>query len=216
VTTPQGPGRTVRPPSRGGRGSGRLLAVLATVAALLAVALIAALILIRPPPAPPEALVVPDVRGRRVADAVRELKVRGFSNLQLPAGFERRREHLVVAQRPAPGSRVPMDQEITLTVVRPHPRVRVPSVRGLQVRQAVERLRKAQLEVSPNPLWRDDPTVEHGRVIGTVPPAGTTADSGKTVRLVISLGNGGTPPPEVPGDLGPVAAGRRAPSARDA
>jgi beta-lactam-binding protein with PASTA domain len=96
---------------------------------------------------------------------------------------------LVVAQNPAPGTLAAPHQSITLTVFGPSPKVKVPAVRGMAPKAATERLRAADLEVAPGPLWRDDPSIPAGQVIATVPALGSVLDAGRSVRLVVSLGD---------------------------
>jgi serine/threonine-protein kinase len=188
ITRPALAGAPRRP---AGRGRAWRPGALVALAGLVAIALLAWFLLAGREPAGPARVTVPDVRGLEVSAAVDALRAKGFAEVRAAGGVVRRGDWLVVAQDPEPGRAAAPEQIITLTVMTPSPKVRVPQVRGLAPKQAAARLRSADLEVAPDNTWRDDPDMPAGRVVATVPAIGTVLESGREVRLVVSLGDPG-------------------------
>lgn len=181
---PAGDPGTARAPEPGRRrraGRYRPLAWLVTALAAGALAFLA-WSQARPQPVP-----VPDVRGKPVQAALGLLRDGGFTELRFAPGSSGR-QGFVAAQEPGPGTRTSRERAVTLTVVGPSPRVRVPAVRGLTPRQAQARVRAADLEPAPGTVWRHDRRLAAGRVLGTRPGAGTVLEAGREIQLVVSLG----------------------------
>jgi serine/threonine-protein kinase len=145
---------------------------------------------------------MPDVRGWKAEDAVRTLRAGGFTDIRLPSRAAALSGNLVAGQTPSPGSRVTLDQPVTLTIPGPTPKVRVPPVAGLGRAEASAKLRSAALEVGPS-IWRDDAGVPNGVVTGSRPGAGALVAPGQSVRLIVSLGTGGSASGTGPGTTTP-------------
>jgi hypothetical protein len=187
---PAAPGRPVAAPPRRPPSRRKVISLAALSGALLALVVVAVYMVVTRSGAQDMAIAVPDVRGLRAADAVADLRGRGFIDVRLPTRSDTRSATLIVSQDPAPGAVILPAQPITLTVAGPRPRVRVPRVAGLPPDQAAARLRQADLDVRADNAWRDDPVIAPNRVIGTVPEPGALIEAGSSVQLVVSLGNG--------------------------
>ncbi|HKE98616.1 MAG TPA: Stk1 family PASTA domain-containing Ser/Thr kinase [Actinomycetes bacterium] len=135
----------------------------------------------------PRDVPVPDVRGKPVLAAVQALRTSGFAQVRFTPGSARR-QGFVAAQQPGPGTRASTQGAVTLTVVGPSPRVRVPAVRGLTPRAAERRLHAAELEVAHATIWQHDAHMPAGRALGTRPRTGTALEAGRAIQLVLSLG----------------------------
>jgi serine/threonine-protein kinase len=167
-----------------------VVSLAAAAGALLALVVVAVYMVVTRSGAQEMAITVPDVRGLRAADAVADLRGRGFTDVRLPTRSDARSGSLIVSQQPGPGASILPAQPITLTVAGPRPRVRVPRVTGLPPDEAAARLRQADLDVRADNAWRDDPVIAPNRVIGTVPGPGALIEAGSSIQLVVSLGNG--------------------------
>jgi cell division protein FtsI (penicillin-binding protein 3) len=117
--------------------------------------------------------VVPDVTNMETNNAVRTLQAHGFV-ARPPAG-----EGVIISQSPPQGSRARRGSTVQLAI---HPEAtavpegssRVPDLRGLAMRRAINRLLMQQLDVD----------VEgSGVVVGQYPSAGATVKSGTKVHL---------------------------------
>jgi len=73
--------------------------------------------------------------------------------------------------------------------------IAIPTVRGQTVEAATERLEGLGFVVAQRPVA--DPEIEEGRVAGTDPPAGQTAEADSTVTLLVSTGEGTAEVPDV-------------------
>ena len=128
---------------------------------------------------------VPRVTGKQLVEAREILERAGFEveetrvQSQLPLDE-------VVDQDPDPGTEADEGSTVVLEVSGGPGTVRVPSVQGLPVRQAIDRLEerglRAELERRPS----DD--VEAGLALRSVPAAGEPVERGETVRVFISSG----------------------------
>ena len=128
---------------------------------------------------------VPRVTGKQLVEAREILERAGFEveetrvQSQLPLDE-------VVDQDPDPGTEADEGSTVVLEVSGGPGTVRVPSVQGLPVKQAIDRLEdrglRAELERRPS----DD--VEAGLAMRSVPAAGEPVERGETVRVFISSG----------------------------
>jgi len=117
--------------------------------------------------------VLPDLKGREIRDAVEELRRLGFRPAVVGDSTA------VAFQSPGPGTKLPKEAEVTLfsdsMPVEKGNRVRVPRVQGKTVREAIQYLVQAHLEVN---------VTGTGIVRKQTPPPGTLVDHG-TVCLIV-------------------------------
>lgn len=164
---------------------------LAILAALVAVAA-AAYALTRP-----DTREVPDVTGRPLAAALAILQNAGFDP-SVERTTSDAPEGRVLRQDPQPGERAEEGSEVTLTVSDGPGTAPVPDVVGQRRKRAVAALRDAGFEVRERRQASD--SVERNRVISTTPAAGTPAERGSTVTLVLSSGPEQVTAPDVQGE----------------
>lgn len=133
---------------------------------------------------------VPDLRGKPFAEARRtaedvDLHVERGTELfhpTVPAGA-------VLAQSPLPGQEVTRGAVIRVTLSAGRERLTLPDVSDLAAPQAQDLLTRIGFTVRVRSIISDRP---EGRVIGTVPAAGTSVTLPAVVELTLSAG-----PPEV-------------------
>jgi beta-lactam-binding protein with PASTA domain/predicted Ser/Thr protein kinase len=154
---------------------------------------------------------VPDVIGQDVSGAETVLQVRGF-DVQSETVHRLGPKGTVIEQDPPPGK---ADQDcdflklsctkptVTLTVNAGPGRAKVPSVAGLDLTTAEQKLRKAHF----NPIVQRSAseTVPEGDVISSLPPGGALARQGSDVTLSVSSGPKTVSVPLVVGDSEAVA-----------
>ena len=133
----------------------------------------------------PGSVRVPPVVGQDVARATATLERAGLRvKVEQRDSLEPRGR--VLAQRPPAGREVDAGDTITLVASAGAAQRTVPSVAGQTERSAVRELTRATFRVEAEE--RPSADVPSGRAIGTRPPAGTEADSGSRVRLLVSSG----------------------------
>jgi eukaryotic-like serine/threonine-protein kinase len=155
-----------------------LWALLATL--LIAGAVVAALLL-----GAKETKAVPKLVGADIATAARTLRNEGFKPVAERVRNSRP-DGEVIAQDPAPGTKLEVGEEVTLTVSSGPGLAGVPSVEGLTRKQARKRLTDAGFRVRERREASDD--VEEGKVVEATPTAGAQVEVGSVVTIVISTG----------------------------
>ncbi len=142
-----------------------------------------------PPPVTGGDIPVPDVKGLTKTAAADILRSVGLS-----VGATRQRfddtapAGIVVDQSPAAGAKVAVATPVTLTVSLGPAGVRtIPDVSGQLEAVAQSNLQNAGFSVGGT-LRQPDPTMAPGNVIRTEPAAGTQADIGSAVTLIVSEG----------------------------
>jgi beta-lactam-binding protein with PASTA domain len=103
----------------------------------------------------------------------------------------------IIGTEPAAGTQVATTATINLLVSSGPPLVPVPSCATLTESDCVAVV--SQAGFTPEVVQQPDPDVEEGRVVRTEPGAGTEAENGSTVRIVVSSGPGTTTVPPVTG-----------------
>jgi serine/threonine-protein kinase len=103
----------------------------------------------------------------------------------------------ILRTEPAAGAQVATTATITLVVSSGPPPVPVPACATLTESDCVSAVSAAGL--TPEVVPEADDAVEEGRVIRTEPAAGTEAEQGSTVRIVVSSGPGTATVPPVEG-----------------
>jgi beta-lactam-binding protein with PASTA domain len=128
---------------------------------------------------------VPRVTGKQLLEARAALERAGFevdeSRVQSQAPLDR-----VLDQDPDPGEEAEEGSTVLLEVSGGPGTVRVPSIQGLPVKQAVRELNKRGLKANLD--RRPSETVAEGLAIRSVPGAGEVVDRGEVVKVFISSG----------------------------
>jgi serine/threonine-protein kinase len=133
-------------------------------------------------------LSVPNVMGMSPADARRTLEEAGFQVVPENEARPSTAEDLdkVVDTDPRPGSQVPFDQPVRLTVGSGPEQVQVPGVVGQTVNSARATLEAAGFRVD---TMRVDGTAPEGQVVEQSTAAGQPQLKGATITLQVSAGN---------------------------
>lgn len=99
---------------------------------------------------------------------------------------DRANEDIVITQDPAAGEKVFKGTSVNLTVSKGPRPIRVPDVIGKTEQEAMSLISQQRLIAAKSDEFSD--SVDVGRVIRQSPPAGTTAERGDTVSIVVSKG----------------------------
>ena len=144
---------------------------------------------------------VPLVLGDNVGEARAKIQGAGFDFAQRPAPTCSPQDTVTEQDPPA---RSTADEGSTVTVtVSLGLRIEVPDVTGLPEQDAVAKIRNQQLLAKT--VSESSRSVKAGRVISTVPPAGTEAECKSTVTLTVSKGANEISIPDLVGDQQEVA-----------
>ncbi|WP_267241202.1 Stk1 family PASTA domain-containing Ser/Thr kinase [Streptomyces sp. PR69] len=147
----------------------------------------------------PEIVKVPDLRGKPLAEAERELKKTGLAPGVVTEEFSEDVERgSVIGTEPGAGAKRSPDTAIALRVSKGAP-VDVPDVVGESAQDATRELEDAGLEVKVAPE-RINSAEEAGAVARQSPGKGTEAARGDTVTLTLSKGPRMIEVPDVVGD----------------
>lgn len=152
--------------------------------------LVATQVLFPKPAVVAEGTPVPQLVGRSLADAGRELRSAGLGatlatelpNADVPAG-------VITAQSPLAGQQARAGASVRVAVSSGTPKVAVPDVRGFSEERARTLLRGLGFEVADTV---EESSLPAGRVSGIEPGAGAVLQLPATVRLFVSSG----PPPD--------------------
>jgi len=133
----------------------------------------------------PEQVRVPDVVDRPLVEASGALERAGFE-IDVRRVKDSADVDQVVDQRPGPGAEADKGSAVTLDVSNGPGQVAVPSVDGREKDRARKELREAGFKVSVEEEGSD--RVDKGITVRTLPPGGTLAQAGSTIRLLVSSG----------------------------
>ncbi len=139
-------------------------------------------------------VLVPDVRGRSVTDAVTALAQLGL-NPRITRVFSSEQPDTVTGQNPAPHDRVVKGSDVRINVSRGAKPIPVPDVTGQPYANAESALRGQGFVVSRVDVQSD--TAAKGVVVAEDPPAGTQIAKGSKVTLSVSKGPSSTTVPDV-------------------
>jgi eukaryotic-like serine/threonine-protein kinase len=142
-----------------------------------------------------DTVTVPNLKGQSRANAEAVLAGLGLtaSIVELESDLP---EDTVIDQNPAAGE-VDAGSTVTLTISIGQGQVAVPNVAGLDRVSGAAQLARAGFEVAT--VSEPSDTVAADNVIRTDPPAGTLADNGSRVTMVVSSGQALVPVPKVEG-----------------
>jgi beta-lactam-binding protein with PASTA domain len=160
------------------------LLALAVVAALVLVGLAGKSILAGDPP--PPKIDVPSVLNLAQAEAEAKLRAAGFK-AEASLAKNAAKKGVVVDQNPRPGEQLSAQGTVTITVSGGPGEVLVPDVHNFAEDSA-----KAALQSSGLPVKEvqrvDDASIDKGKVVETVPPAGASVPVGSPVVLKVASG----------------------------
>ena len=141
-------------------------------------------------PAPGTELIeMPDLTNLLYDDAVKLLKKKGFDTSKVRAQKRETTavpENTVMDQAPLKGQQVPNNSEIILVTATHPAKVVVPNVAGQEPATVAKLLQEAGFKVTQ--LTEQNDTVPANRVVRTEPIAGTSANWGSTIIVVVSTG----------------------------
>jgi eukaryotic-like serine/threonine-protein kinase len=173
----------------------RRRALLWTLAAVLIAAALAALVIVLAPAK--QSVTAPDVAGQSEQAASATLRSAGLSPVPSLAASATVPSGLVISQTPPAGSVLSKGTHVRIVVSGGPATAAVADVVGLNAAQAGARLRKAGFK--PKTHTQPSSSVSPGAVIATNPPAGTEAQVGSTVLVLVSNGPAPVRVPDVGG-----------------
>ena len=135
---------------------------------------------------------VPDVVGRREAEAVRLLSNAGFASTTREEPNDDVDEGRVISQDPPSGASVTKGSEVTIVVSSGSTTAEVPNVVGQSEGVAANQLGQAGLTVNTESQFSD--SVPAGVVVTQDPPPGTRLNRNSAVTIVVSRGSEPTTP----------------------
>ena len=138
-------------------------------------------------------VLVPDVRGRSVTDAVAALAQLGL-NPKITRVFSGEQPDTVTGQNPSPGDRVVKGTKVGINVSRGAKPVPVPDVTGQPYANAESALRGQGFSVARVDIQSDN---AQGVVVAEDPPPGTQIPKGSKITLSVSKGPASTQVPDV-------------------
>lgn len=145
----------------------------------------------------PEVFPVPDVVGAVAEVAIRQLETLGLTVIEEePRYSDTVPADRVLALDPPVGEPVAPGDTVTVTISRGRAPIDVPSVVGLHIDQARERLLQEGLTPQVEEVESNEPA---GQVLAQDPSPGSGAEAGDSVQLEISQGPPTQPVPDVEG-----------------
>jgi eukaryotic-like serine/threonine-protein kinase len=165
----------------------------AVVAAIVALALVLALTR----PSSGGHVTVPNVAGQSEAAAAAALRHAGLIPVPALTASSTVADGVVISETPPAGSAVAKGTRVTLAVSTGPGSSPLPDVAGLTAAQASTKLKEAGFE--PTTEKQSSATVASGRVISTNPSAGTEAQAGSAVTVLVSSGPAQSAVPDVVG-----------------
>ncbi len=137
---------------------------------------------------------VPPLINQNIDEAESILTDLGLLVVRSPQPNESFDEGIVFGQDPAAGTRVAVGSAVTLRFSSPSSTIRLPSVTGVDVDEAIALLEELDLATIVETIESDRPPRE---VIETDPPAGVDLEPGELVTLIVSQGPGESIVPSV-------------------
>jgi len=163
-------------------------------AALLAVVVV---VLLLSSPSSDGGVTVPAVTGQSEAAASATLRNAGLIPVPALTTSVTVASGVVISETPPAGSVVGKGARVTIAVSTGPGNSPLPNVAGLTAAQATTKLKDAGFK--PTTETQPSATVASGRVISTDPPAGTVAQAGSSVKVLVSGGPAQTSVPDVVG-----------------
>jgi eukaryotic-like serine/threonine-protein kinase len=141
-------------------------------------------------------VVVPDVRGKSLTDAIEELAGRGLKTAAMDVPSSKPSQ-TIVAQDPAPGTKVPKQTTVHINVSKGPEQVAVPNVVGQTYDMAAQQLQGAGFAVARTDQASNE---QAGVVIAQNPVANSVSSKGAKVTLYVSKGPTAVQIPDVTGE----------------
>jgi beta-lactam-binding protein with PASTA domain len=195
-----GPGSAITPPPEDSdeqdakrRRRLRWAIAAAVVAAIIALVLVLALTR----PSASATVTVPSVAGQNEAAASATLRRASLIPVPALSASTSVPDGVVIGETPPAGSVVDKGTRVTIAVSTGPGSSPLPNVVGLTVAQATAKLKGAGF--APTTETQPSPTIASGRVVSTDPPAGTEAQAGSSVTVLVSGGPAQTSVPDVVG-----------------
>jgi beta-lactam-binding protein with PASTA domain/predicted Ser/Thr protein kinase len=163
---------------------------------LLGVLAVVGLVLLLVSVTTPERVPVPKVVGATISVATQRLHNEGFEVEPVRDNSAQPR-NTVIGQKPGAGATADDGSTVTITVSDGPAIDDVPDVEGLTRADARRQLKDAGFRIAETTVTSD--TVKPGRVVSQSLPGGSLAESGKVVRIEVSIGPERLPVPDVVG-----------------
>jgi beta-lactam-binding protein with PASTA domain len=135
-----------------------------------------------------EEVTVPNICDMSLDEAIEELKIVGLEGVVVERRYDNIiEEGSVIVQEPLPNARVKKGRIINLTVSLGFEIIRVPDLVGMNHEQGVSILKRLGLAVAKTDSAFSD-SLELGRIISTIPDAGTEVKKGEQINMILSKG----------------------------
>ena len=135
-----------------------------------------------------ETVIIPDLSGKTLVEARRELAKKDLSLAQKGIKFNDEWERgRIISQDPGPGSRIRVNKVVQVILSGGSERVTVPGLQGMPLESIVPALRDAGLTKGKISQIHT-PQYPAGRVIAQKIPPSTVAERGSSVGLLVSQG----------------------------
>jgi len=145
----------------------------------------------------PEDRPVPPVVGKTLQEANQMLLQAGFEPEVKQEGYsEQYPPGVVYSVSPSEGRLISRGSKVYLWVSKGSRFTTIPDVRNLPESRARAELERAGLAVMDATEERTSTEIPFGFVIGTLPPAGSRIDRSQPVKLIVSVGQGTSTPPQ--------------------
>lgn len=146
----------------------------------------------------PQTVVVPNLEGKTLSEATEALKERGLE-IKSEESFSSTVEMgKVISQDPEAGIKVKEDSTVKVIVSKGEELITIPDVIGMSRDDAIAELVRADFEIGEI-TEKDNDEVPAGAIISQTPGAGTEAQEGTIVDLVVSKGESLVKVPNVVG-----------------
>ena len=135
-----------------------------------------------------EEMEMPNLRGLKQSDAINKLQQMGLRLGSAYETFSDEDSGTVISQDPRSGTRISKGQSVDITVSKGQKvkKISIPDVKGVSSDRARTMIEGSGLKVGS--ISEEASTQAAGTVVSQSPSAGSEADSGSTVRLVVSSG----------------------------
>jgi beta-lactam-binding protein with PASTA domain/tRNA A-37 threonylcarbamoyl transferase component Bud32 len=133
----------------------------------------------------PETVTVPDVVGVSRDQALRLLRSAGLGAGNISEEPAAQNKGTVIRQNPPSGTKAPKGSVVDLVLSSGPPSLSVPSVIGMGVGQAVDRLSGTGFSASVSYCFTEDATTDQ-KVVSQSPAPGSKAEEGSTVTLMVA------------------------------
>lgn len=143
-----------------------------------------------------EKVIVPSLYGETYDETRIEalLKSKGLELGSVSYGKSDEEKGTIIATSPGSGDEVDAGTRIDIVISKGSDKIRVPSVTGLSVEKATEKLENAGFYV--NPVYEDSAVYDKNTVFKQDPASGTEVEKGATITITISKGAPVVTPPE--------------------